>query len=62
MRFVRCKTTSRYEAMILSPEQAYAIVSAPSHADYSAITRRNFLQRLRTGKKRSTAQKRKVGP
>jgi hypothetical protein len=31
MRFVRCKTTSGYEAMILSPEQAYAIVSAPSH-------------------------------
>ena len=26
MRFVRCKTTSGYEAMILSPEQAYAIV------------------------------------
>jgi hypothetical protein len=26
MRFVRCKTTSRYEAMILTPEQAYAIV------------------------------------
>jgi integrase len=26
MRFVRCKTTSEYEAMILSPEQAYAIV------------------------------------
>jgi integrase len=27
MRFVRCKTTSGYEAMILTPEQAYAIVS-----------------------------------
>ena len=26
MRFVRCKTTSGYEAMILAPEQAYAIV------------------------------------
>ncbi len=26
MRFVRCKTTSSYEAMILTPEQAYAIV------------------------------------
>jgi integrase len=26
MRFVRCKTTSGYEAMILTPEQAYAIV------------------------------------
>jgi integrase len=26
MRFVRCKTTSGYEAMILSPQQAYAIV------------------------------------
>jgi len=26
MRFVRCKTTSGYEAMILSPEQAYAIL------------------------------------
>jgi integrase len=25
MRFVRCKTTSGYEAMILSPEQAYPI-------------------------------------
>jgi hypothetical protein len=24
MRFVRCKTTSEYEAMILTPEQAYA--------------------------------------
>ena len=24
MRFVRCKTTSGYEAMILTPEQAYA--------------------------------------
>jgi integrase len=26
MRFARCKTTSGYEAMILTPEQAYAIV------------------------------------
>ena len=26
MRFVRCKTTSGYEAMILTPEQAYAMV------------------------------------
>jgi integrase len=26
MRFVRCNTTSGYEAMILTPEQAYAIV------------------------------------
>jgi integrase len=26
LRFVRCKTTSGYEAMILTPEQAYAIV------------------------------------
>ena len=26
MRFVRCKTTSGYEAMIITPEQAYAIV------------------------------------
>src|SRR6202008_3776537 len=26
MRFVRCKTTSGHEAMILTPEQAYAIV------------------------------------
>jgi integrase len=26
MRFVRCQTTSGYEAMILTPEQAYAIV------------------------------------
>ncbi len=26
MRFVRCKTTSGYEAMILTPEQAYAIL------------------------------------
>ncbi len=26
MRFVRCKTTSGYEAMILAPDQAYAIV------------------------------------
>ena len=26
MRFVRCKTTSCYEAMIITPEQAYAIV------------------------------------
>lgn len=26
MRFVRCKTTSAYEAMILTPEQAYAIL------------------------------------
>jgi len=26
MRFVRCKTTSGYEAMILTPQQAYAIV------------------------------------
>ena len=26
MHFVRCKTTSGYEAMILTPEQAYAIV------------------------------------
>ena len=25
MRFVRCKTTSGYEAMILTPEQAYAV-------------------------------------
>jgi hypothetical protein len=36
MRFVRCKTTSGYEAMILSPEQAYAIVQpsrAGTHSD-----------------------------
>lgn len=26
MRFVRCRTTSTYEAMILTPEQAYAIL------------------------------------
>jgi len=26
MRFVRCKTTSGYEAMIITPEQAYVIV------------------------------------
>jgi integrase len=26
MRFVRCKTTSGYEAMIITPQQAYAIV------------------------------------
>jgi hypothetical protein len=26
MRFVRCKTTSGYEAMILTPEQAYAVL------------------------------------
>ena len=26
MRFVRCRTTSGYEAMILTPEQAYAIL------------------------------------
>lgn len=26
MRFVRCKTSSGYEALILTPEQAYAIV------------------------------------
>lgn len=26
MRFVRCKTTSEYEAMILSPEQAYSVL------------------------------------
>jgi integrase len=26
MRFVRCKTTSGYEAMILTPDQAYVIV------------------------------------
>lgn len=26
MRFVRCNTTSGYEAMILTPEQAYAVV------------------------------------
>jgi len=26
MRFVRCRTTSEYEAMILTPEQAYAIL------------------------------------
>jgi integrase len=26
MRFVRCKTTSEYEAMILSPEQAFAVM------------------------------------
>src|ERR1041385_3596582 len=25
-RFVRCKTTSGYEAMILTPEQAYAVL------------------------------------
>jgi hypothetical protein len=29
VRFVRCKTTSGYEAMILTPEQAYAIVREP---------------------------------
>ena len=26
MRYVRCKTTSGYEAMIITPEQAYVIV------------------------------------
>jgi hypothetical protein len=26
MRFARCKTTSEYEAMILTPEQAYAVL------------------------------------
>ena len=26
MRFVRCKTTSDYAAMILTPEQAYAVL------------------------------------
>jgi integrase len=26
MRFVRCKTTSEYEAMIITPEQAYALL------------------------------------
>jgi integrase len=26
MRFVRCKTTSEYEAMILTPEQSYAVL------------------------------------
>jgi integrase len=26
MRFVRCKTTSEYEAMILSPEQAFTVM------------------------------------
>jgi hypothetical protein len=26
MRFVRCKTTRPYEAMILTPEQAYAVL------------------------------------
>ncbi len=26
MRFVRCKTTSGYEAMIFTPEQAYAVL------------------------------------
>ena len=26
MRFVRCNTTGEYEAMILSPEQAYAVL------------------------------------
>src|ERR1041385_7342557 len=26
MHFVRCKTTSGYEAMILTPEQAYAVL------------------------------------
>ena len=26
MRFVRCRTTSAYEAMILTPEQAYAVL------------------------------------
>src|SRR4029077_18686878 len=26
MRFVRCKTTTDYEAMILTPEQAYAVL------------------------------------
>ncbi|MGA9686848.1 MAG: tyrosine-type recombinase/integrase, partial [Candidatus Sulfotelmatobacter sp.] len=26
LRFVRCKTTSEYEAMILTPEQAYAVL------------------------------------
>jgi len=27
MRFVRCKTTSGYEALILTPEQAYAVLA-----------------------------------
>ena len=27
MRFVRCKTTSSYEAMILSPQQAFAVLT-----------------------------------
>ena len=26
MRFVRCKTTSDYEAMILTPQQAFAVL------------------------------------
>ena len=26
MRFVRCRTTGAYEAMILTPEQAYAVL------------------------------------
>ena len=35
MRFVRCKTTSPYEAMILTPEQAYAVLlnlQEPEHS------------------------------
>ena len=27
MRFVRCKTTSDYEAMILTPRQAFAVLT-----------------------------------
>jgi integrase len=27
MRFVRCKTTSGYEALILTPKQAYAVLA-----------------------------------
>ena len=26
LRFVRCKTTSNYEAMILTPQQAFAVL------------------------------------
>jgi integrase len=33
MRFVRCKTTSGYEAMILTPEQAYAVLLNPQEPE-----------------------------
>ena len=55
MRFVRCKTTSGYEAMILTPEQAYA--TANSHVSPTCLSkiicgqplsRQGFFHRIRT--------------